>query len=684
MLAVFERHTGQIARTAASFIFFCVVVHGASVRAEEPGILNLGDAVVTGFSQLTEPEVLLPPPSTDTVIDETLIDLDGTSAHIVNLSAPAYVWDARAWPAEAVRDFKARDIGQVFGAALDNSKNPNIYVAASSAYGLHLVAPDADGDGRPERLKKGGKDAKWMPGMWGGASAAGGPGSIWKIDGTTAEITLFANVLLKGKANAGAGLGNLAFDAAHQQIFVSDLSTGMIHRLGLDGKERDLYDHGVTGRSAAKLDPVAYDETAQLDITSSDFDSEEPETWGYADPRRAVWGLAVHDGRLYYAVTGESQIWSVGLDKEAGAFLQDARWEIDVPKKPKNLPVSDILFTHKGAMLLAQRGEIKSTYDYANLANPGKARVYRYWLENPDDPATLSRWIAEPEEYAVGFDGDNRQTDGGIDLNYGYTSDGYLDPTICEASLWTTGDNLRLSEPLKDALLPGGPLVIDGVQGMPAGPVKGKNTPPWASYMLDNDPVNTAAEPGSTPFNHSDEKTQGWIGDIAIYRVGCDGGGSGETAGGYWGGAGYTWSDPPYGEDCMPGLDCPPIVECTEEPDCPPPPPRACIIPRGGFVCDEAIGSWIYTLNADVLPNFNADTLKVTGITPGLSVSNGPEMGLNLAGNPLQLAGGTAGQVISLDLCVFNKLAEKSGKPFDCCKTTVTVKIPGQACEKKQ
>ena len=71
-------------------------------------------------------------------------------------------------------------------------------------------------------------------------------------------------------------------------------------------------------------------------------------------------------------------------------------------------------------------------------------------------------------------------------------------------------------------------------------------------------------------------------------------------------------------------------------------------------------------------------------ITPGLSVSNGPEMGLNLAGNPLQLAGGTAGQVISLDLCVFNKLAEKSGKPFDCCKTTVTVKIPGQACEKKQ
>lgn len=649
---------------------------------EPEAVLNLGDAVVTSFSGVSEPPTILPPPSTDTVLDETLIDLDGISAHVISLAAPAYVWDARVWPAEPVRDFLAKDIGQVFGVTLDDAQAPYIYLSATSAYGLHIVGPDADGDGRPERLKQGGKDAAWMPGMWGMADPSGGPGSIWKVDGATGQITLFANIEQDGKPNAGAGLGNLAFDAAHQQIFVSDLSTGMIHRLGLDGKERDLYDHGVTGRNSAKLDPVGYDEAARLDITSGDFDSEDPETWGYADPRRAVWGLAVHDGRLYYAVTGESQIWSVGLDKDTGAFLPDPRWEIDVSRKPKNLPVSDILFTHKGAMILAQRGEIKSTYDYGNFANPGKARVYRYWLENPDDPATPSRWIAEPEEYAVGFDGDNRQTDGGIALNYGYTPDGYLDPTICEASLWTTGDNLRQSDALKDALLPGGPLVIDGLQGMPAGPVKIENTPPWVSYMVDGNPANTELGADEPPIPYSDASTQGWMGDVTIYRTGCGGGGGSGSSSGTWGGAGYTWSDPPYVEDCTPGLDCAPVIDCTGGPDCPPPPPKACIIPKGHFTCDEATGTWRYDLTASILPGLNADTLGIVNTSPGISVPNGPELPLSNPSTGLDIAGAAAGQLVSLNLCVFNKAARDSGKPFDCCKATVTVKMPKRACVK--
>ena len=34
-----------------------------------------------------------------------------------------------------------------------------------------------------------------MPGLWG---PQGGPGSIWKIDGTTGEVSLLANVVLGG------------------------------------------------------------------------------------------------------------------------------------------------------------------------------------------------------------------------------------------------------------------------------------------------------------------------------------------------------------------------------------------------------------------------------------------------------------------------------------------------------
>lgn len=41
----------------------------------------------------------------------------------------------------------------------------------------------------------------------------GGPGSIWRIDGTTGEVRLFANVMLDGAANSGPALGGLAFDA---------------------------------------------------------------------------------------------------------------------------------------------------------------------------------------------------------------------------------------------------------------------------------------------------------------------------------------------------------------------------------------------------------------------------------------------------------------------------------------
>jgi hypothetical protein len=61
---------------------------------------------------------------------------------------------------------------------LDDEKQPNIYVTATSAYGLHIVAPDADNDGRPERLKKGQKTASWMDGMWGTTDPQDPPGSI--------------------------------------------------------------------------------------------------------------------------------------------------------------------------------------------------------------------------------------------------------------------------------------------------------------------------------------------------------------------------------------------------------------------------------------------------------------------------------------------------------------------------
>jgi hypothetical protein len=660
-----------------------------SVFAQEPPILNAGDAVVTGFSGVINP---IPPdvvPPDFVTLDETLIDPDGVSARINALAAPGFVWDARVWPANLVRAFKAREIGQVFGVTLDDAKQPNIYVTATSAYGLHITEPDADADGRPERMKKGKSSASWMDGMWGTTDAdepsgeVGGPGSIWKIDGITGEVKLFANLRLNGTLNSGAGLGNITYVAAFKQLFVSDLSTGMIHRFNMDGTEVETFDHGVTGRTSAQLPPVAYDAGGTLDITSKDFDSEDPETWGFTDEDRRVYALAFHDDRLFYSVTGGSQIWSVGFDKDTGKFLNEARWEIDVPKKPKNLPVTDIVFTHKGAMILAQRGQINSTYDYANLADAGKSRTYRYWLESPkDDPATPSRWIAEPEEYAVGFDESNRQANGGLALNYGYDKQGFIDTNQCEATLWSTGENLRYTEDekLAQALKAGGPLTIDGLQGIPAGPVNQdppdkNNQPPWASYMVDVDGANTdQTMETDDPKTWSDVTTTGWIGDLATYHP-CAGGAGGDNA--YYGGAGYPSSGPDdtttdggdqTGDKCTPGVDCPP------------PPPKRCIIPKGQFTCDEKTGTWSFALGGSLIPGFNADTLKITSTSPGISVSNGPQLPL---GAPLNISGTMSGQLINIGICVFDKAAADSGKPYDCCNTTITLKAPAKSCVKK-
>ncbi len=669
--------------------------------AQDAGILAPADAVVTGFSGVIDPVPSDPVPSGFNAIDEALVNPDGISARINSLAAPGYVWDARVWPADLVREFKARDIGQVFGVTIDdaydaqNNIRPNIYVTATSVYGLHIVAPDSDNDGRPERLKTGRSDAGWMDGMWGTTDAldpqgsVGGPGSIWKIDGMAGDVSLFANVTLNGVPNSGAGLGNITYVAQLKQLFVSDLSTGMIHRFNMDGAEVETFDHGVTGRASANLSAVPYDPSGALNVTTKDFDSEDSETWGYTDEDRRVWALAYNNGRLYYSVVGGSQIWSVGFDKDTGKFLAEAQWELDVPKKPKNLPVTDMVFTHKGAMILAQRGEIQSTYDYANFADSGKSRNYRYWLESPvDDPNTPSRWIAEPEEYAQGFIDTNRATDGGLDLNYGYTKVGYLDPQVCEASLWNTGDNLRNAEDaeIQKALLKGGPLTIDGLQGIPTGPViqyppEKNNQPPWASYMLDVEPANTDQDlTTDDPLPWSDITTTGWMGDVAIYRP-CGGGGAGGDVA-YYGGAGYGWSDPEYitgdgdgGGDGTNGGSCTPGVDCPVE-------PQACIIPKGRFVCDQVTGTWSFALGLDVIPGLNVDTVKVLGSTPGITVSQTPIIPISSTQIPLSLEGAAPGQLINIPLCLFDSAAMLSGKPFDCCKTVIKVRAPTKSCVK--
>jgi hypothetical protein len=475
----------------------------AQQRDRAPG-LTLGDAVVTGFSGTTAPDPAKPRPANKSAVDLTFIDPDGPSARIVGIGQPGFVWDGRLLQAPKTFDVFAKDVGQVFGVALDDDAAPNIYLAATSAFGLNIVVRGRDG--QPERRKKGGPGAGWMKGQF-GLDLQGGPGSIYKVDGRTGAVSLLANVTLDGVPNPGPGLGNLAYDSAHKQLFVSDLYTGMIHRVDLDGKDLGRFDHGVAGLGAAKLPPVAFNARGRLNIASDLFDTQTPGTWGFAPPGRQVWGLAVNEGRLYYAVAAGPQIWSVGIEQD-GSFAADPRWELDVPAQSGPLPVSDIAFSGQ-AMILAQRALIAGAYDYSAFTRPGEPQVLRFWRKAANDPPSPGRWKLVPEEYAIGFAGNDRNSNGGVALGYGYGAGGALDTAVCEAALWTTGQNLRNNPALRSQLEPGGPLVVHGLQGSPADLVRNANTPPATSYFVDFDD------------KFDDPRASGHIGSVRVYTTPC-------------------------------------------------------------------------------------------------------------------------------------------------------------------
>ncbi len=537
----------------------------------------------------------------------------------------------------------ARKIGQVFGLAYDNGTLiegrtdgrrtvPNLYVTAAVMHGLQVVIPDNDDDGRPERIKTGQPGAVFMDGQH-GFELGGGPGSIYKIDGVTGEVTLFANVELDGVANSGPALGNIAFDRAHQQLLVSDLDTGMIHRFDMQGNDLGHFDHGVDGRPRNGFDAVADDGTV-MDITTPAFDAQDPDTWGFTAPERRVYGLGVRNNRLYYAVFGGLQIWSVGFNHD-GSFADDARWELDV-RSDSDAPVTDIAFDRKGFMYLAQRGHVKNAYDYSLFADPAKGEVLRYHREVPDDPATPSVWVETPAEFAIGFPEGHRMTLGGIDLGYGYDKKGRRRSFSCDGMLGTTGEDLRNNPAMADQLSAGGPFNVHGFQLNSKRLVRPANVPPWKSYFVDFD------------GRFEDPEVRGHVGDIEIWHP-CKGGrsiGWGET---------IPWpGDIPH--------DLPKCVEVEwAEYQCYP----------GGF--DGYL--WLKD-NAGI----GADSLKVQSTRPGVVVS--PPMQTQAPGDPfiLDINGAAPGSRVDVNICFYKGSDAVPGKPFRCCQARLPLRMPNEFC----
>jgi hypothetical protein len=493
-----------VSRCAA--ILFCLLcLSAAAVAQNAVPVLPAGDAAVAGFSGT----VVAGSPPEARRLDKTFIDLNGPALRVIGLDRLGAQAQGQLVAAKKSFTATARQIGQVFSVALDDANPPNIYAAATSAYGLPIVVPDNDGDGLPDRSRGGAPNAAFMPGLFGPVIANGGPGSIWKIDGKTGAATLFANVTLNGARNSGPALGGLAFDAESHQLFVADRDTGMIHRFTLDGVERGVFDHGTQALSAAGLAPVPFDPRKRINLQNPAFDSTNPATWGYAPPARRIFGLAVNQGRLYYAVAAGLRIWSVALLPD-GSFGSDARGEVTVPRGAQTgSEISEILFDNSGDMLVAERGAPTGAYDYEALAEPGESRVLRFRPTAPDDPPSEDFWFPVAKEYAVGFPPNFHNDNGGIAIGYGYDAAGNINRAVCSGSLWTTGERLRMSpDPAIARLLqPGGPLAVHGLQGNPVAMVQPLNLPPFNSYFIDYYSI------GERPA------WAGHLGGVAIWRI---------------------------------------------------------------------------------------------------------------------------------------------------------------------
>ncbi|WP_346895791.1 peptidoglycan-binding protein [uncultured Roseibium sp.] len=517
-----------------------------------------GDAVVTRFSGTVEQD------------GRRIIDAEGAVASILNLRQAGGPPRGEHWFDENQSGaVTAAEIGQVFGVALDDATPPNIYVTATSVFGLHR---SADNSG-------------WMDGLWG---EGGGPGTIWKLNAANDyRPEIFADITTDGRANSGAALGNIAFDRWNRQLYVSDLETGMIHRLSLaDGVDLGTFDHGANGRTTFmdaadgqfhSLEPVAFDPAsgAQIgDCPSGDF-SRTPSCWNFADFRRRVWGVGVRQDaatgavRLYYAVWSSqgfgnpdyaaadeneqrNSVWSVGIDQEGSFNPGSVRREFFLPdffRSPEAIaragrshPVADIAFptaSEQNVMLVAERGGVRNLGLSAENAfsYPDEARVLRYELGETGAWRGVGRYdVGYYDRSESGPPYMRAGAAGGISFGMGYRENGDADPRQPDGFVWMTGDGL--CSPRGECFDSSAGThddgsEVSGLQGQAARPYEafepitafqpypapGPVTPstgPDSAFMIDVD-VNTDANGDYTEESRTrNDSTR--VGDVAVFQ----------------------------------------------------------------------------------------------------------------------------------------------------------------------
>jgi len=621
--------------------------------------------------------------------EEGLGFLRDTSAPVLELRrgvpAPA-LFAGQSWQPAPVLTVTAADIGQVFGLALrprrlrvDGKETlaADVFIAASSAYGIALAEPDP---AHPDRIRPaltGGTRVTFAPGQWGRLAAAAGrgygPGAIYLLDGVTGTVRHFAEVRPLGRPNSGAALGNLAWDPRHGLLFVSDRESGLILALDARGREVDRFDHGLAARPLADLPPAPLVPAAS-GSSSPDFRPAVPASWGLAPLSRRVWGLAVHRGRLYYGAAEGPSLWSVGIDAKTGRFLDDPRLELVVLEAGPDAEIADIAFAPSGEVLLALRALPTRIDPQGDLSRPAEGHVLAY-RPVKDDPR---RWDQVPRRIGVGAGGTSG--DGGIALGPTIDWDGRPLLQRCGERVVATGHRLPVAPPAAPSMTT--PL-FTGVQLSPLRVSAPAALPPAATIAL------PAIEPLLLP------ERAGTMGDVALFAPCPANGGAAlfamcRAAGWVPGsggvvtpsssgpGPGSTLPADPGGGLSGGGFPLPlplpvPLPPGGGEPTGP---GATCLAADPAVSCGEN-GTFLVDLGAAATAGLGADSVKVTSLTPGVAVVGGPVF--PLPGGQIPLAGAAPGQSVTLGLCAFDSAAAAGDAPFSCCRRRITLTMPA-AC----
>lgn len=308
------------------------------------------------------------------------------------------------------------ELGEVFGIAIDNNNQGDIYFTSTTVYGPTAPGPN-------------------------------GYGGIYKVDGNTLLVDPGWGISLPnlpGSAVTSAttslihspGLGNICYDKWNNQLLVTNFEDGRIYRIDPTGTGSvidyfDPYgDNGLPGFAPIGERPWG------IDVTQN--------AAGEIEVYYAVWAV----DKLRYGGGAYNSIRRVKLNP-GGSF--DTGSDVEVIQLPYTIaanysnPVSDIAISQDGeTMLLAERtmdGDMKP--DNAITAVwAHQSRLLRY-------ERTGSTWTYDQTipigEYGSGTFG--RNSAGGVDFgNYISANDSV---TTCDTSIWCTGDYLRISWPNK-------------------------------------------------------------------------------------------------------------------------------------------------------------------------------------------------------------------------------------------